>query len=48
MVFFYFIIILNLISFDKALQINSKDLFALNNKGNAFYILGKYLKAIDW
>ena len=49
---FYFIpvAILNifLISYDKALQIDSNYLNARNNKGNAFRKLGKYEKAIEW
>ena len=53
MVIFYFIIIIILnifltISFDKALQIDSNYLDAWNNKGWAFYNLGKYEKAIEW
>ena len=45
---FYFIINLSLISFDKALQIDSNFSSAWNNKGTALNNLGKYEKAIEW
>ena len=46
---FYFIIInLSLISYDKALQIDSNCLDAWNNKGIALNNLGKSEKAIEW
>ena len=51
MVIFYFIFILNIfltISFDKALQIDSNNLDAQNNKGFALDSLGKYEKEIEW
>ena len=37
-----------LISYDKALQINSNYSIAWNNKGLALNNLGKYEKAIEW
>ena len=50
MVIFYFIFILNifLISYDKALQIDSNYLLAWDSKGNALRNLGQYEKAIEW
>ena len=44
------IIILNilLISYDKALKIDSNFKYAWNGKGNALDDLGKYEKAIEW
>ena len=45
---FYFIINLSLISFDKALQIDSNFSGIWNNKGFALRNLGKYEKAIEW
>ena len=53
MVIFIFIllsIILNifLISFEKALQIDSNYIDVWNNKGIALQNLGKYEKAIEW
>ena len=49
-IFILLIIILNifLISFEKALQIDSNYIDAWNDKGNALKNLGKYEKAIEW
>ena len=48
MVIFLFILNLFLISFDKALQIDSNCLDAWNNKGVVLNNLGQYEKAIEW
>ena len=52
---FYFTIIIILlflsiffISYDKALQIDSKNSITWSNKGLALNNLGKYKKAIEW
>ena len=47
---FYLLIILNilLISYEKALQIDSNYINAWNGKGNALQNSGKYEKAIEW
>ena len=49
MVIFYFILnIFFLISYNKALQIDSNYLYAWYNKGNALNNLEQYEKAIEW
>ena len=45
---FYIYFNLFLISFDKALQIDSNCLDAWNNKGVVLNNLGQYEKAIEW
>ena len=50
MVIFYLLFLINflLISFDEALQIDSNNVDAWYNKGNALNILKQYEKAIEW